>query len=92
MEEMDYTTNLVFWHIWSQHKTLKTKSIQKKFDSVGLDYIVAQNDSFPLNNRKFDETEQQNKLIKVAVTRNVEMVDLFKHGNLLINIVIKLDD
>ena len=68
MEEMDNAANLVFWHIWCQHETLKTKPVKEKFDSVGLDHIIAQNYSFALHNCELDKAEQQNELVKVAVT------------------------
>jgi hypothetical protein len=50
MKEMNNASNLVFGHIWCQHKTPQTESVEEKFDSVRLDYVAAKYDCLSLDN------------------------------------------
>jgi len=49
MEVMNETLHLVFRHIMSKHKTFDLEPQKEYFNSVGLNDINAENDSFALD-------------------------------------------
>jgi hypothetical protein len=90
MKEMNNASNLVFGHIWCQHKTPQTESVEEKFDSVRLDNVAAKYDCLSLDNGQLDKTEQQHKLVQVTVAHSVKMVDSFKSRRSLMHVMIQL--
>ena len=51
VEEVNDAADLIFGHVRCQDESLKTNSVQKKFNSVCLNDIVADDNCFALHNR-----------------------------------------
>jgi len=52
---MVHRGNLLLGHFWSYHESLNLESIEEKFDTVCLDYIVDINEELSLNYAKLLE-------------------------------------
>jgi hypothetical protein len=75
---MHYRGGLLFGHFWSKHKCLHMETVKKEFELVGLHNIVAINDKFTLDQRKFLKDECHQELILIILAHDIIMIYLFK--------------
>jgi len=92
VEEVNNTADLVLGHVWGQHETLQTESVQEKLNPVCLDDVVTQNHCLALHDCQLDEGEEQNELVQVLFAHYIQVVNAFEETLTLVDVVAQFDN
>ena len=75
---MNDTCSLLHGKLWAQHEGFYVESVEEKFETVGLDQIICENQEFSVNHPQLFEHKSHNELVSIVLAHDIVLVDVLE--------------